>query len=63
MLLVDFGRQALTRRLGEVFYYRLVKANGSPGEMVRLGQKLLLQHIAKYPPQEDLHVEDLIALE
>ncbi len=38
------------------------KANGSPGEMVRLGQKLLLQHIAKYPREEDLHIEDLIAL-
>jgi hypothetical protein len=39
------------------------KANGSPGEMVRLGQKLLLQHAAKYPSEEDLHIEDLINLE
>lgn len=39
------------------------KANGSPGRMVRLGQKLLLQHIAKYPLDEFLHIEDLEALE
>ncbi len=39
------------------------KANGSPGRMVRLGQKLLLQHVQKYPPDEPLHIEDLEALE
>lgn len=39
------------------------KANGSPSEMVRLGQKLLLQHAEKYSSDEDLHIEDLIALE
>lgn len=39
------------------------KANGSPGRMVRLGQKLLLQHIEKYPLGELLHIEDLIVLE
>ena len=38
------------------------KANGSPGKMVRLGQKLLLQHVEKYPPDEDLHIEDLRAI-
>jgi hypothetical protein len=38
------------------------KANGSPGEMVRLGQKLLLQHEEKHP-DEDLRIEDLISLE
>ncbi|HXF84688.1 MAG TPA: hypothetical protein VNK49_04805 [Anaerolineales bacterium] len=39
------------------------KAEGSPGRMVRLGQKLLLQHVQKYPPDEPLHIEDLEALE
>ena len=39
------------------------QANGSPGKMVRLGQKLLLKHVEKYSPDEDLHIEDLIALE
>ncbi len=39
------------------------KAGGSPGRMVRLGQKLLLQHVEKYPPNQDLHIEDLLALE
>ncbi|GAB4452827.1 MAG: hypothetical protein OHK0041_16330 [Anaerolineales bacterium] len=39
------------------------KADGSPGRMVRLGQKLLLQHIEKYPLDELLHIKDLIALE
>ncbi|HRQ32034.1 MAG TPA: hypothetical protein PLM89_02895, partial [Anaerolineales bacterium] len=29
------------------------KANGSPGRMVRLGQKLLLQHVEKYPPDDE----------
>lgn len=43
------------------------KANGSPGRMVRLGQKLLLQHVEKYSPDdkdnyEYLHIEDLEAL-
>lgn len=43
------------------------KANGSPGRMVRLGQKLLLQHVEKYLPDdkdnyEYLHIEDLEAL-
>ena len=43
------------------------KANGSPGRMVRLGQKLLLQHVEKYSPDdkdkyEYLHIEDLKAL-
>jgi len=38
------------------------KAAGSPGKMVRLGQKLLLQHVEKYPPDEPLHIEDLLAL-
>lgn len=38
------------------------KANGSPGKMVRLGQQLLLQHIAKPSPEEYLQIEDLIAL-
>lgn len=39
------------------------KANGSPGKMVVLGQKLFLQHLEKYSPDEDLHIEDLITLE
>jgi hypothetical protein len=39
------------------------KADGSPGRMVRLGQKLLLQHMERYPAGEPLHIEDLIALE
>ena len=44
------------------------KANGSPGRMVRLGQKLLLQHVEKYPPDDEdnykyLHIEDLEALQ
>lgn len=39
------------------------KANGSPGRMVRLGQKLLLQHVQKYPPDKPLRIEDLEALE
>lgn len=39
------------------------KANGSPGRMVRLGQKLLLQHVEKYPLDEFLHIEDLETLE
>ncbi len=39
------------------------KAAGSPGKMVRLGQKLLLQHVEKYSSDELLHIEDLIALE
>lgn len=38
------------------------KAAGSPGKMVRLGQKLLLQHVEKYSLDEPLHIEDLIAL-
>lgn len=38
------------------------KAAGSPGKMVRLGQKLLLQHAEKYSPDEPLHIEDLLAL-
>lgn len=38
------------------------KAAGSPGKMVRLGQKLLLQHVEKYSPDEPLHIEDLLAL-
>lgn len=43
------------------------KANGSPGRMVRLGQKLLLQHVEKYSTSdkenyEYLHIEDLEAL-
>ncbi|MBV6394122.1 MAG: hypothetical protein KPEEDBHJ_03370 [Anaerolineales bacterium] len=42
------------------------KANGSPGKMVRLGQKLLLKHVEKYSPDDDefelLNIEDLIAL-
>lgn len=38
------------------------KANGSPGRMVRLGQKLLMQHVERYPSSELLHIEDLIAL-
>lgn len=44
------------------------KAEGSPGKMVRLGQKLLLQHVEKYSPDdkdkyEYLHIEDLEALQ
>jgi hypothetical protein len=39
------------------------KANGSPGRMVRLGQKLLLQHVAKSSPEDYLQIEDLIVLE
>jgi hypothetical protein len=39
------------------------KAAGSPGKMVRLGQKLLLQHVEKYSLDEPLHIEDLITLE
>lgn len=43
------------------------KAFGSPGRMVRLGQKLLLQHVEKYSPDDEdnykyLHIEDLEAL-
>ena len=38
------------------------KANGSPGKMVRLGQQLLLQHVAKPSPEEYLQIEDLIAI-
>jgi hypothetical protein len=38
------------------------KAGGSPGKMVRLGQKLLLQHAAKPSPEEYLQIEDLLAL-
>lgn len=38
------------------------KANGSPGKMVELGQRLLLQHMEKYSPDEDLHIEDLITI-
>jgi hypothetical protein len=39
------------------------KANGSPGEMVRLGQKLLKQHAEKCAsPNEALHIKDLIEL-
>jgi hypothetical protein len=37
-------------------------AGGSPGKMVRLGQKLLLQHAAKPSPEDYLQIEDLIAL-
>lgn len=39
------------------------KADGSPGKMVRLGQKLLFQHVEKYSLDEPLHIEDLITLE
>ncbi len=39
------------------------KANGSPGKMVRLGQNLLLQHVEKYPPEEDLQIDDLLDIE
>lgn len=38
------------------------KAAGSPGKMVRLGQKLLLQHVENNSPGELLHLEDLLAL-
>ncbi len=38
------------------------KARGSLGKMVRLGQKLLLDHVEKYSLDELLHIEDLIAL-
>lgn len=38
------------------------KAAGSPGTMVRLGHRLLLQHVEKYSPDEPLHIEDLLAL-
>jgi hypothetical protein len=38
------------------------KANGSPGKMIQLGQKLLLQHVERFSPDEDLHIEDLIGL-
>jgi len=38
------------------------KAGGSLGEMVRLGQKLLLQHVARDPLQDDLCIEELNAL-
>jgi hypothetical protein len=37
-------------------------ADGSPCKMVRLGQKLLLQHVEKYSPDEPLHIKDLLAL-
>ncbi len=39
------------------------KADGSSGKMVRLGHRLLLQHVKSYLPDEPLHIEDLIALE
>lgn len=44
------------------------KAQGSPGRMVRLGQKLLMQHVERYPPDDKdnykyLHIEDLIDLD
>jgi hypothetical protein len=39
------------------------KANGSPGEMVRLGKDLFVQHVANHSLDENLHIEDLIALE
>lgn len=39
------------------------KAAGSPGKMVRLGQKLLLQHVAKPSPEDYLQIEDLIVIE
>jgi hypothetical protein len=39
------------------------KAKGSPGKMVRLGQNLLLQHVEKYPPEDDLQIDDLLAIE
>jgi hypothetical protein len=39
-----------------------LKAGGSPGKMVRLGQTLLLQHAAKPSPEEYLQIEDLLAL-
>lgn len=38
------------------------KAAGSPGKMIRLGQKLLLQHVENHSPDEDLFIEDLIAI-
>lgn len=38
------------------------KANGSPGKMVRLGQRLLLQHMAKPSPEEYLQIKDLLAI-
>lgn len=42
------------------------KAAGSPGKMIRLGQKLLLQHVENHSPDEKdyeyLHIEDLIAI-
>lgn len=38
------------------------KADGSPGRMVRLGQKLLMQHVERYSSSEPLHIEDLEAL-
>lgn len=39
------------------------KADGSPGRMVRLGQKLLMQHVERHSSSEPLHIEDLEALE
>jgi hypothetical protein len=39
------------------------KADGSPGRMVRLGQKLLMQHVEWHSSSEPLHIEDLIDLE
>ena len=38
------------------------KADGSPGKMVRLGKKLLLQHVEKYSPDKPLRIKDLLAL-
>jgi hypothetical protein len=38
------------------------KANGSPGTMVRLGQELLLRHVAQHPNEDWLQIEDLEAL-
>lgn len=38
------------------------KASGSPGKMVRLGQKLLLRHAAKSSPRDYLRIDDLIAI-
>jgi hypothetical protein len=39
------------------------KAAGSPGKMVRLGYRLLLQHVKSYSPDTLLNIEDLLALE
>lgn len=55
-LFIPHGQEPAEKILAE-------KAAGSPGKMVRLGQKLFYQHVEKYLVDEDLHIEDLMTLE